>query len=43
VTGFQVALLWIRSLEILIGHSPLLMLSELDMELFSLYRSPFKA
>lgn len=37
-------LLWARSLEIVIGHSPVLMLSELEMHgLFERYRSPWRA
>jgi len=41
---FHLALLWLRSLEIIIGHSPVLVMSELDMEdLFARYRSPWRA
>lgn len=41
---FHCALLWLRSLEIEIGNSPVLMLSELDMhDLFERYESPIKA
>lgn len=41
---FHCALLWLRSLEILNGHTMSLMLSELDMhDLFVRYRSPWKA
>jgi hypothetical protein len=44
MNDFHIALLWLRSLEIVIGHSPMLMLSELDMhDLFVRYRSPYKA
>lgn len=44
INDFHCALLWLRSLEIAIGHSPALMLSELEMhDLFIRYRSPFKA
>ena len=44
MNDFHIALLWLRSLELLIGHSPVLMLSELDMnDLFVRYRSPYKA
>jgi hypothetical protein len=44
MNDFHIALLWLRSLEILIGHSPLLMMSELDFnDLFMRYRSPYKA
>ena len=44
MNDFHIALLWLRSLEIVIGHSPVLMLSELDMhDLFVRYRSPYKA
>lgn len=43
-TDFHLALLWLRALEIRSGHTPDLMVSELDMDdLFSRYRSPFKA
>lgn len=41
---FHTSLLWLRSLEIAIGHSPVLMLSELEMvDLFARYRSPWRA
>jgi hypothetical protein len=41
---FHVALLWLRALEIVSGHSPVLMLSELEMQdLFARYHSPFRA
>jgi hypothetical protein len=41
---FHVALLWLRALEIVSGHTPVLMLSELEMhDLFASYRSPFRA
>jgi hypothetical protein len=41
---FHCALLWLRSLEIAVGHSPVLMLSELEMQdLFERYRSPWRA
>lgn len=44
MNDFHIALLWLRSLELLIGHSPVLMLSELEMnDLFVRYRSPYKA
>ena len=44
VNDFHIALLWLRSLEILIGCSPVLLLSELEMhDLFVRYRSPYKA
>jgi hypothetical protein len=44
MNDFHIALLWLRSLEIVIGHSPVIMLSEIDMhDLFSRYRSPYKA
>lgn len=44
LNDFHCALLWLRSLEIACGHSPMLMLSELEMhDLFVRYRSPFKA
>lgn len=41
---FHILLLWLRSLEIAVGHSPILLLSELDLhDLFTRYRSPYKA
>jgi hypothetical protein len=41
---FHCALLWLRSMEIAIGCSPVLMLSELEMDdLFARYRSPWRA
>jgi len=41
---FHCALLWLRSLEIVVGHSPVVMLGELDMhDLFARYKSPWKA
>jgi hypothetical protein len=41
---FHTSLLWLRSLEILVGHSPLLVMSELEMaNLFAKYRSPWRA
>lgn len=41
---FHIALLWLRSVEILNGHSPGELLSELEMpDLFGCYRSPYKA
>jgi hypothetical protein len=44
MNDFHIALLWLRSLEIAIGHSPLVMMSELNMrDLFMRYRSPYKA
>ncbi len=44
MNDFHLALLWLRALEIVIGHSPVLMLSELEIHhLFNRYRSPFKA
>lgn len=44
VADFHQTLLWLRSLEIVNGHSPILMLSELEMaDLFRTYRSPIKA
>lgn len=44
VNDFHLALLWLRSLEILTGHSNVLLMSELDMQdLFVRYRSPYKA
>lgn len=44
MNDFHIALLWLRALEILIGHSPALMMSELDANgMFVRYRSPIKA
>ena len=44
LSDFHIALLWLRSLEIAIGHSPVTLLSELEMpDLFARYRSPYKA
>lgn len=44
MNDFHIALLWLRSLEIVIGHSPVIMLSELELhDLFVRYRSPYKA
>ena len=41
---FHCALLWLRSLEIIGGHKPVLVLSELEMtDLFGRYRSPWRA
>lgn len=41
---FHIALLWLRSMELACGHSPAVMLSELEMhDLFVRYRSPWKA
>ena len=41
---FHTSLLWLRSLEIAVGHTPLLLLSELEMaDLFARYRSPWRA
>ena len=41
---FHTALLWLRSLEIVNGHSPALMLSEIEVhDLFKGYHSPYKA
>lgn len=43
-SDFHCSLLWLRSLEIAIGCSPVLMLSELEMaDLFARYRSPWRA
>jgi hypothetical protein len=37
-------LLFLRSLELAVGNSPLLVMSELEMaELFGRYRSPWRA
>lgn len=44
MNDFHTSLLWLRSLEIAIGHSAVIMLSELEMhDLFLSYRSPWKA
>lgn len=44
VNDYHLALLWLRSLEIVNGHSVILMLSELEMDdLFVRYKSPYKA
>lgn len=44
---FHIALLWLRSLEICIGHPMALLASEIgecpETGLFATYRSPFKA
>jgi len=41
---FHCALLWLRSLELLVGHSPLLVMSEIEMaDLFGRYKSPWRA
>lgn len=41
---FHCALLWLRAMEILVGHSPILLLSELErQDLFERYRSPWRA
>lgn len=41
---FHCALLWLRALEMHVGHSPVLLLSELEMQdLFARYRSPWRA
>jgi hypothetical protein len=41
---FHCALLWLRALEICVGHDPTLLMSELEgVGLFAFYRSPFKA
>lgn len=41
---FHIALLWLRSIEMAIGHSEAVLMSELEMhDLFVRYRSPFKA
>jgi hypothetical protein len=43
MNDFHIALLWLRSLELVVGHPPTLMQAELDQDLFVRYRSPFKA
>jgi hypothetical protein len=41
---FHIALLWLRSMEMVNGHSEVVLMSELEMhDLFIRYRSPFKA
>lgn len=41
---FHMALLWLRSMEIVVGHSPSLVAAELERDdLFSRYRSPWRA
>jgi hypothetical protein len=41
---FHTSLLWLRSMEIIVGHGPHLMMSELEMDdLFARYRSPWRA
>lgn len=40
---FRVVLLWLRAMEILVGHSDQLVRSELDMDLFLRWRSPYQA
>lgn len=44
VNDFHATLLWLRALEIVIGHSTKTVLSEVDIvDLFGRYRSPWKA
>lgn len=44
MTDFHCTLLWFRSIEILLGQPPAILLSELDLPcLFGGYRSPWKA
>lgn len=44
VRDFHCCLLWMRALEIIIGHSTKTVLSEVDMQdLFGRYRSPWRA
>lgn len=41
MSNFHIALLWLRSLEIVLGASPCILLSELEIrDLFHRYRSP---
>lgn len=40
---FHCALLWLRSLEIITGHTPMVLMGELSQGLFEYYRSPYKA
>lgn len=44
MVDFQIALLWLRAMELLVGHAPIMLFSELEAEgLFGSYRSPYKA
>jgi hypothetical protein len=44
MNDFHIALLWLHSLESLVGHPSILMLSEIELDdLFVRYRSPYKA
>jgi hypothetical protein len=44
MNDFHIALLWLHSLETLIGQSSIMMLSEIELDdLFVRYRSPYKA
>lgn len=44
MNDFHIALLWLHSLEALVGESSMLMLSEVELDdLFVRYRSPYKA
>ena len=44
MNDFHIALLWLHSLEALVGETSMLMLSEVELEdLFVRYRSPYKA
>ena len=44
MNDFHIALLWLHSLETLVGETSMLMLSEIELEdLFVRYRSPYKA
>ena len=44
MNDFHIALLWLHSLEALVGQTSMLMLSEVELDdLFVRYRSPYKA
>jgi hypothetical protein len=44
MNDFHIALLWLHSLESLVGHPSILMLSDIELDdLFVRYRSPYKA
>jgi hypothetical protein len=44
MNDFHIALLWLHSLEALVGHPSILMLSDVELDdLFVRYRSPYKA
>jgi hypothetical protein len=44
MNDFHIALLWLHSLEALVGQTSMLLLSEVELDdLFVRYRSPYKA